>query len=584
MDPVSEIKARLSIEELVSQYCHLQKAGRHFKALCPFHHDTHPSLLISPDKGIAYCFACQTGGDIFSFYQAIEHVDFSEALRDLAEKAGVTLPHRATAGPKQEEKQRLRSCLEEALGFYQKSLKESREAQEILQARAVPAEIVERFQIGYAPNSFDALYTHLLRRGFSRREILGAGLGIQRELEEGHTYDRFRNRIIFPISDHQGHLVGFGGRTIGDDDAKYINSPDGPLYSKSSALFGLSHAKEAVRERRCVILVEGYFDVLACHRLGITHVVAVSGTALTEQHVRILHRCAEKLILCLDQDPAGKQAAERAFVLAAPQGFSISSLQLPAGKDPDECSRLQPEALVRACEEGGHPYLEGVLEELQEQHLEKRSMLRRLLPLLQSLPSAVEREEAVARVASLLGATVTALEDDLQRERAPQSLSGKGEERRAHAPFTSFEIFCGLLLLYPAFLSLLERIIEPEEEGEQELYSYMKILYNTKGTIPPVPLGRGSETVPPVLSEEKCRERVAVLQLYCEEHFGTWSDAQAEKELRKLSVAVNRAALLKKQQQLISRIRQAHSLGKKVEEEKLLTQYQQVLKLQSLAS
>jgi len=572
MDTTSEIKARLPIEELVGQYCQIQKKGRNFVALCPFHNDTHPSFLISPDKGIAYCFACQTGGDIFSFYQAIEGMEFKQALRDLAEKAGGEIrEQKFTAGPKKDEKDRMRECLEDALAFYQSALKENEKAQTYLKERHLSPELIETFEIGFAPDSFDVTYTQLLKDGFSRSEILGAGLGIQKELQQEKIYDRFRNRIVFPIRNHQGHLIGFGGRTLGTDDAKYINSPDGPLYNKSVALFGLSLAKEAIREKKSVILVEGYFDTAACHRIGIRNVVAVSGTALTVQHVQVLKRYAEKILLCMDQDIAGQQAAERAFLLCKAQDLDVRSLILPTGKDPDECASLEPEKMKTICEEGGVAYLDSVYAELREKKPEKRAILQKLLPLLHSIPSAVEKEDAMTKAAELLGTTVTALADDLKREHQVLDARNKEKKSAIQTPFGSFDLLFGLLLTYPVHLPLIEKLLEPEDKKTKELYKALK------------PHAEKKEKALAELEGEE-QEHASVLQLYCEEHFGTWSESTAEREIKKLCQKVNRSLLLGKQKMLIEDIREARAAGKKVEEEQLLTKYQQVLKLALMAS
>ncbi|MDB4979227.1 MAG: primase, partial [Candidatus Peribacteria bacterium] len=307
MDSVLEIKTRLPIEVLVARYCQLSKKGRDLVALCPFHNDTKPSFLVSPDKGIAYCFACNTGGDIFSVYQKIENVDFPQAVKDLADIAGVILPDKPehAAGPKKDEKERVRDCLESAMQFFMEQLKVTPSALEYLQKRGVPPEQIEEFRLGLAPDSFTATYDHLLKAGFSKTEITAAGLAVQKELE-GKFYDRFRDRLMFPIHDPQGGIIGFGGRTLGNDDAKYVNSTDSILYHKSNVLYGFHMAKEAMREKGSVIVVEGYFDVLACHRVGIQNVVAASGTAFTEQHAKLIKRYADTVALCLDTDPAGQ--------------------------------------------------------------------------------------------------------------------------------------------------------------------------------------------------------------------------------------------------------------------------------------
>ncbi|HLC75929.1 MAG TPA: DNA primase [Candidatus Peribacterales bacterium] len=576
MDPIPEIKARLPIEALVGEYCQIQKKGRNFVCLCPFHNDSHPSLLVSPEKGIAYCFACQSGGDIFSFYQKIEGVDFSQAIKDLAEKAGVTLPKHqfSQKGPTKDEKERLRECLHDAMLFYCEALKNTPHAMEYIEKRKVPPTLATSFAIGFAPDSFDATYTHLLKKGYSRTEIMRSGLGVQKELKEERIYDRFRNRIVFPIRDTQGNLIGFGGRTLGEDDAKYINSPDGPLYNKSVALFGLSHAKEAIRREKAVILVEGYFDVLAFHRIGIENVVAVSGTALTEQHVTVLKRIAEVMILCLDSDAAGKAAAERAYLLAKAQDMDVRYLALPTGKDPDECANVDPAAMKKACEGKGVPYLDHVLAECAAESMEKRTMLRILVPLLTVISSAVEREECVRKSAEVLGTTVTALEDDLRREQ--ESLRKRQEEKSlevASSPFRPMELLLGLLLAYPAHMKTVNELMEPEGEKEKRLFLCLRAFVASNRD------ALSMEDLP-----EDLREYASVLQLYSEQEFGTWSQDLARIEIRKLGAKVNRDMLKKKQTEIIIEIKKARADGKKMDEEILLTQYQQVLKLAAMAA
>jgi DNA primase len=586
MDAVSEIKARLPIEELAGSYCQLQKKGKQFLALCPFHNDTKPSLTISPDKGIAYCFACNSGGDIFSFYQQIEGVDFVQALKDLAEKTGVDLPKRqAEPSIKKDEKDSIRKCLEKALEFYRSQLKENENAKKYMTERKISTDLIEKFEIGYAPDSFDATYSCLLKAGHSRSEIVKAGLGIQKELQEERIYDRFRNRIIFPIRDHNGHLIGFGGRTIGNDDAKYINSPDGPLYNKSIALFGIYLAKEAIRKSKNVVLVEGYFDVTAFHRIGIENVVAVSGTALTEQHVNILKRYTDKVTLCLDNDTAGKQAAERAYLLCKSRELNVKTLVLPAGKDPDECVTLAPEDLKKSLEDGAMSYFDGVIAqtklEMKDKKVERKDMLSRIIPLLNAMTSSVEREEAMEKAASLFETTVVALKDDMEKEKQKEITKQKDQIQISTPQFSSTELLLGLILSYSEHIDLAKRLLEPEEEKTKKLYITLKAVADSIE----------NEEIDKNLIEEKIKEQVKkneseefanILQLYCEGHFGEWSSNFSRIEIKKILQKVNKETLLKKQKELISGIREARNAGKKIDEERLLTQYQQVLKLSSM--
>ncbi|MFH1444352.1 MAG: DNA primase [Candidatus Peregrinibacteria bacterium] len=578
MDEVAEIKARLPIEQLVAQYCQLKKKGRSFVCLCPFHSDTHPSLQVSPDKGIAYCFACRKGGDIFKFYEEIEKVDFKQALKDLAEKTGVQLTeHSAKSSLPKDEKERLRSCLEAAQAFFRDQLKSSPKAQEYITQRKVPAEQIEFFGLGYAPDSFSSTYEHLLKQGFSRSEIVAAGLGVQKDLNDGRIYDRFRNRLMFPIFDHQGNLIAFGGRAVGEEDAKYVNSAEGPLYNKSAVLYGLNWARETIRERKAIVLVEGYFDLLACHKVGVSNAVAVSGTALTEQHVKLLKRSAETAILCLDQDRAGRDAAERAFLLLAHEGFQVQAVTIEE-KDPDEAALKSPDLLRQILTDGGVPYLDFVLAEIQTGDTSsvqgKRAVLQRLLPLLDALVSSVERGHYVARIAAALGSTETAVRDDLQRlphftspaTETPIEASEKSDV------FSPIEVVLGLFLVYPQYRSLLPELI-PHEEG------FAGALYKALKSAP-----EDAKDLQALSLTDEQRERAVILQLFCEVHgFQEWSDVLAIREIRKNCRRANSITLRLKQLDIARRLKEAHAEGHTLEEAQLSTQYQQVLKLTKMA-
>ncbi|MFH0770535.1 MAG: DNA primase [Candidatus Peregrinibacteria bacterium] len=582
MDAVTEIKARLPIEELVSGYCQLKKKGRVYVALCPFHNDTHPSMNVSPDKGIAYCFACRTGGDIFSFYQAIEGVDFQQAIKDLAERTGITLePMRADVHVK-DEKERLRACLSEALHFFRSQLS-APAIQEYIARRGTTSELLETFQVGYAPDSFSDTYQHLLKEGFSRKEILLAGLGVQKDLSEERIYDRFRNRLMFPIHDARGEIAGFGGRTIGEDDAKYVNSSEGPLYVKSQILFNLHRAKEAMRREKSVILVEGYFDVMACWKVGIENVAAVSGTALTEQHVTLLKRYVEGVVLCLDQDSAGRGASERAYRLCTAEGLQVRAIKLPE-KDPDEVARSRPELLHQLLAEKGLPYLDVVSQELQGEDLSstaaKRSALQRILPLLLAIPGAVERENEIRRFATVLGSTETALSRDLESfqatERSAPSRPVAAESRPSSQPqqyVSRMETALSLFLLYPALRGYLRELIPPEEGFAASLYRAIK----------DAPVD-AKELLPVLTLTEEERERAAILQLEAEQHgFTDWAQSLAVKEIRHNCQQANRETITGKQRELSRQILEAHRAGKTVDEAQLTTQYHQVLKLAKMA-
>lgn len=578
MDAVSEIKARLPIEELVAKYCQIQKKGRSFVSLCPFHSDSRPSLLISPDKGIAYCFSCQTGGDIFSFYQAIESVDFRQALKDLAERAGVIIESHAMPVVQKDEKERIRECLIAAHEFFQKRLASHSPAVEYLQKRGVAEALREKFALGFAPDSFSETYEHLLKVGFSRKEILQSGLGVQRELQEERIYDRFRNRLMFPIHDTQGNLIAFGGRTLGEDDAKYINSSEGALYHKSSVLFGLHHSREAIRTQRKAIVVEGYFDVLACHQVGIEYVVATSGTALTQEHAKLLRRYADTVILCLDQDRAGEEACERAFPLLSKEGLFVRRILLPE-KDPGELVQSQGELLRLQLQDGGESFLDCVLQSMEaidmSQQSEKRLALMRILPLIRALQMKTEQEEYLEKAAKVFRTSLVALRDDLQKVERQAIVPREARHRESPKDvFSKCEITLGIFFLYPQLKQYLVELIEPEEGIAAALYAALKVAPDD-----------ASWMLDALSLPDNVRERAAILVLFCEQHgFADWSESLALREIRKNCSAANRELLLRKQQEISRKLLEAHQSGKHAEEIQLQTQYQELLKIAKMTT
>lgn len=580
MDPVLEIKARLPIDELVRQYCTLTKKGRNFVSLCPFHHDTRPSFLISPDKGICYCFPCQKGGDIFSFYQQIEGVDFRQALKDLAEKTGVTLPDRPEENiVNKDEKERLRDCLTAAVDFYAKQLAASASTKEYLTKRGVTQEEISTFGLGLAPDSFDATYQHLLKAGFSRKEIQTAGLAIQKDMNDEKIYDRFRNRLMFPIHDNQGRIAGFGGRTLGNDDAKYLNSSDSPLYHKSSVLYGFHHAAKAMRDTKRVILVEGYFDVLACHRVGIHEVVATCGTAMTEEHARLLKRSVDRVVLCLDQDKAGRDAAERAFIIAAKEDLQVEGIILP-DKDPADAVLTSAEGLKELLTNGAKPFLDVVLTAISKDDLSspavRHAALEKLMPLLNAVTSSTERTFMIKNSALALGTTETSLLDDLRNFSSKNTIP-----RQAAAPqqstvdlFTSIELALGLFLMYPTHMTLLEELIPPAEGFGHALFTAMKKNADARA---PVSL----ETLD---MDEETRHRAGILMLYCEENdFHEWNEAVAIREIRRNCKHANREHLREKQQEITKKLLEARRSANAAEEKELTAKYMELLKLSKTA-
>lgn len=448
VNEIQAVKDRADIVDIVGQSVALKRAGRTFKAPCPFHQEKTPSFVVNPERQTWHCFgACSTGGDVFQFLMRRDNLTFGEALRQLAAQVGVEVGG-SDAGPR-EDYGRLLAANDAAAAFFRHLLgahPAAEAARAYVAKRGVDAATEEAFGLGFALDSYDSLRAHLAERGFSEDEMLQAGL-----LSEGehNRYDRFRNRLIFPIRDDRGRVIGFGGRVLGDALPKYLNSPQTPLFDKSGVLYALDRAKDAIRASQSAVVVEGYMDVIAAHQFGITNVVATLGTALTERHVALLKRFTKRVILAMDADAAGIEAAMRGDEVVRRAGASdpdapvettvdwtgmvrlhavspvdVHVFTVPSGKDPDEAIRADPAAFSALAERAVPPFQFRLRHELAKvDRADSRAMLEladRLLPViggvsdrsLQSLylsqlatATGVREEELGVRLRDVSGAT-----------------------------------------------------------------------------------------------------------------------------------------------------------------------------------
>lgn len=344
-EKVEEVRDASDLIDVVSDYVRLKRRGANYFGLCPFHNEKSPSFSVNPGMGIFKCFGCGVGGDVFQFVMRVEKLSFPEAVRTLAEKAGIPLPEQEEQGPAASEAESVYQALRFAARFFYGQLTRTdagRPALDYLVKRGFTARAIKQFGLGYAPDRWDGLLTEAAAHHITPEVLEKAGLVIPRKGGNGH-YDRYRGRVIFPIFSHVGKVLGFGGRILTDakDQPKYINSPQTLVYDKSRVLYGLYQGKQAIRQSEEVILVEGYTDVISLHQAGVQHVVASSGTALTQEQVRMLGRYAKRIVMLYDADAAGENAALRGIDLVLEQGLSAYAIELPGGEDPDSYVREQ---------------------------------------------------------------------------------------------------------------------------------------------------------------------------------------------------------------------------------------------------
>lgn len=425
--PVQEIKDRLPILDLVQDYVQLKKAGTNYKGLCPFHGEKTPSFMVSPSKQIWHCFGCGLGGDIFEFIKLSENVEFAEALRILAHRAGVELKKLTPAEAQTvKSKDILFEINKQAANYFEKVLWESesaRSALEYLKNRGLTDQTIRNWQLGFAPDDFHYL-ENFLAKSFKKEDIAAAGLIIKSD--RGDYFDRFRGRVMFPIHNMHGQVVGFTGRLLHEKDGvgKYMNSPETPIYSKSRELFGLHQAKNLIRKENRAVVVEGNMDVITCHQSGFTQTVASSGTALTEPQLMILSRFCENLIFAFDADSAGAMATRRALELALNFNFNVKIVKLTEAKDPDELVRRSP-GLWQKAMDGAVNFVEfffdAAFQRLDSQTVEgKREITKDLLPLVTRVRDNIAKAHFVRKLSERLNIAEKAIWDTLEKISSPR--------------------------------------------------------------------------------------------------------------------------------------------------------------------
>lgn len=489
---VQEVLLRTDIVDVIGDYVQLKRTGANAKGLCPFHQEKTPSFTVSPTKGLFYCFGCHASGNVFRFLMQHEHMTFPEAVRFLAARYGVRLPEASAQQRRQESLSPLYALHQAAATFFHECLLRDPAAQPARLAcrqRHITHEMAGRFGLGYAPAVWDALGQAMHKQGFSQELLVQSGLSVVRESQHG-AYDRFRHRLMFPIHDRLGRPIAFGGRALESSEAlhvpKYLNSPETPIFHKGRLLYGLALAKAALRQREQALVVEGYTDVIACHRQGVTHAVGTLGTALTEHHVGLLKGIVKEVVLVFDGDAAGGAATERSVGLFLDAGMRVRVVTLPEGEDPDSFLRQHTgEEFLRHVDEAVS-FVDYLLTRAARfadlrSPAGRADCVDRLSPLLRKIENQVERWSYVALVAERLGVPPEVLQRQMyppQTPREPTPYQAPARSRRPPSPtpvspeYALLQILCHNVRL----LEQVQRQISPEDFHDADLCAIYTVL------------------------------------------------------------------------------------------------------------
>ncbi|MCL0046427.1 DNA primase [Dehalococcoidales bacterium] len=476
MTVIDEVKQKIDIVDVVSQYVSLTKAGRTFRALCPFHSEKHPSFFVYPEQQSWHCFgACNSGGDVFSFIMKKQNIGFGDALRLLGQKAGITIPSRSE--PEREEKTKLYQVNEAAGQYFHNLLLNSpagEKARSYLASRGLSLKTITEFQLGFSPNSWEALKQYLMERGYSESELLTAGLII--ETEAGKTHDRFRNRLMFPIKDIKERTTGFGARVLDDSLPKYLNSPQTPIFDKSSCLYGINLAKTAIRQQNMVVIVEGYMDVITAHQNGFSNVVASMGTSVTEKQVSTLNRLTKNIALALDADAAGEEAMLRCVGYENILNAEVKVIILPSGKDPDDVIREDSKIWQKLMEEA-LPVIDYTFNMIATKldlttAKDKTLVVGKLLDIIAEIKDSVRQAHYLQKLARLVKVSERSIEAALRKIKPDSRTRKPSQEARAGALRSLFsspiEEYClALLLQHPELKVYCHQVKEEYFENSQ---------------------------------------------------------------------------------------------------------------------
>jgi len=583
MDPVEEIKAILGVEEVVGSYIQLKPAAANFRGLCPFHHEKTPSFMVSPEKGIWHCFGCGEGGDIFTFVEKMEGVEFREALENLANKAGVSLQE-ATPRSKsaQAQKERLYKIQELATKYYQAGLLKHKTAQNyLLKQRQFNKNTIKAWRLGFAPKSQDGLSKWLRQKGVGAQELVSAGLA--RKKGSG-LQDLFRGRVMVPFIDNQNRPIGFTGRLLEDKDfgPKYLNTPQSPLFDKSRFLFGLNLAKDSIRRKGEVVIVEGNFDVMTSYQAGVTNVVASSGTALTQVQLKTLARQAKAIKLAFDQDKAGIAATERIIPLAQATGASLYIVDTPGAKDADELINSPPAGgkdgakLWRKAIKDSPYIMDWLLTNLIKTNdlktaVGKKAIANRMCEAISNLQDPVEQDHYVAKLAKTIDASAESIWQKIKKPAAAVvSKTAKYQSQAlAHSEDRVVEeALLAICLTFPDSRTGLDELSEDHFSSEER-----RQIFNSLKQLGTKTVDGNSGLPKPLLP---LANYAKILLLKGEEEYRDWAALDRRIEAFSLVHRLQQLQLKHQKQTLTRAIQEAESQGDQKRREQLLKQFRDI--------
>lgn len=575
MDAKDEVKQRLSVEEVVGDYLELKRSGRNWKGLSPFTAEKTPSLMVSPEKQIWHDFSSNKGGDIFSFVMEVEGVEFREALEMLAKKANVELEQYQTGGGEVNKlKKRMSEALKLAAQYYHVCLsKQPRALGYVKDERHFTSDTIRQWQLGYSPSDGRGLLEFLKKRGFGQNELSKAGLITKRRTG---WQDMFRGRLMIPLCDAQGSVVGFTARLLTDDKnaPKYFNTPQTLLYDKGRQVFGLHHAKETIRKQDSSVLVEGNLDVIASHQAGITNVVAAAGTAMTADHLRSLSRFSQHVRLAFDADQAGLNATERAISIAQTVGVELTIISMPEGvKDPDELIQTDPAKWSKLSQQS-QDAVSWILQRYEQLFDKttaegKRQLSTKALEVIKGLSDPVEREHHLQSVATNLGVSLSSLQAKLNQQKQPASRKKTTKAVPVNPDLTAYE---------DNFLAL--NACYPEVRDSLKLVAGFQLQTPDRQAVLTVLSGATQQQRLDAKVAQQLHlneDYVKILELTVDEKYASFSPADLLAEAMALARRIKKHSFEQTKVQLTAAIAEAESQGNEAKAATLLADYQQLI-------